>query len=333
MEIIVNPFSPARRRHLLRLAATCLAGVASVPRAQQADTLRVLVGYPPGGNVDLVARALARHLAGTLASSVPVENKPGAAGRLAAEDVKLASPGSALLVTPASVMTMYPHVYRQLAYDPLRDFTPVSTVAATGFVLAVGPGVPIEVTSLANLVAWMREVAAPVACGNAGAGSMPHFLSLMLARQLGVSINPVPYRGGQAAVQATAAGEVPMALGTESAARAFGQGGRLRVLATSWARRSPFFPDVPTFQEQGVNDLVVREWFGLFMPAATPSGIVQAVADSVRATVARADVRETFDRLAVMAESSTPVELRNMLRDELAAWGPRVKAAGFTPEG
>lgn len=261
-----------------------------------------------------------------------VDNKPGAAGRIGAEEVKKAAPGSALLLTPSSVMAMYPHVYRQLAYDPLADFAPVATAAATGFALAVGPGVPAEVDSVLALQRWARGGGVPVACGNAGAGSMPHFLSLLAARQMGLEITPVPYRGGQAAMQAVAAGEAPMALGTENAARGFQQAGRLRVLATSWERRSPFVPEAPTFRELGIEGLVVREWFGLFMPARTHEETVQAVAEAVQSAVALADVREAFDKLSVQPEALAPEQLRAALRAEHALWGPVVRASGFTPE-
>lgn len=320
------------RRTLLRAGPAVLLAAPAWLRAQRPDQLRIVVGYPPGGNVDLVARKLAEKLAGRVAAQVLVDNKPGAAGRIGAEEVRKAAPGSAVLLTPASVMTMYPHVYRALAYDPVADFAPVSTAAATGFALAVGPAMAAEVDSVAALVRRVRASGEPLACGHAGAGSMPHFLSLLVARQLGVTITPVPYRGGQAAMQAAAGGEVPMALGTENAARTFQQAGRLRVLATSWEQRSPFIPDAPSFRELGIEGLSVREWFGLFMPARTHEDTVQAVAEAVQSAVAQADVREVFDKLSVQAEALPPQQLAEALRAEHALWGPVVRASGFTPE-
>lgn len=328
----MDPRTFRARRALLCAGAAALAGTPAWLHAQRADSLRLVVGYPPGGSLDLVARKLADKLAGRIAAQILVDNKPGAAGRIGVEEVKKAAPGSALLLTPASVLTMYPHVYRQLSYDPLTDLVPVSTAAATGFALAVGPGVPAAVDSVASLVQWCRAQAAPVACGNAGAGSMPHFLSLLAAQQLGIAFTPVPYRSGQLAMQAVAAGEAPMALGTESAARAFQQAGRLRVLATTWARRSAFFPEAPTFSELGVTGLVVREWFGLFMPARTHEETVQAAADAVQAAVALADVREAFDRQSLQAEAVPSQQLHAALRAEHAQWGPVIRASGFTPE-
>lgn len=320
------------RRMLLRSAGTALLAAPARLRAQRLDPLRLVVGYPPGGVVDLVARTLAENLAGHVTPQVVVDNKPGAAGRIAAEEVKKAAPGSTALLTPSSIMAMYPHVYRQLSYDPFTDFAPVSTVAATGFALAVGPGMPAQVDGTAELVRWARASGSPVACGNAGAGSMPHFLSLVMARQLGIDLTPVPYRGGQAAMQAAAAGEAPMALGTENAARALQQAGRLRVLATSWAQRSPFIPTAPTFRELGMNGLVVREWFGLFMPVRTHEATVQAWAQAVAAVVVLPGVKEAFEKLSLQPEALPPARLRESLHAEHASWAPVVKASGFTPE-
>lgn len=328
----MHPSPFLTRRTLLRTGCASLLAAPTWLRAQRPEQLRIVVGFPPGGVVDLVARKLAEKLAGRVAAQVLVDNKPGAAGRIAAEEVKKAAPGSTVLLTPSSVMAMYPHVYRQLTYDPFADFAPVTTAAATGFALAVGPGMPAQVDSTAALVGWAQAGRSPVACGNAGAGSMPHFLSLVMARQLGIQVTPVPYRGGQAAMQAAAAGEAPMALGTENGARSFQQAGRLRVLATTWAQRSPFLPDVPTFRELGIDGLVVREWFGLFMPVRTPDDLVQAVARAVQAVVVLPDVKEVFETLSIQPEALAPERLRESLRAEHESWAPVVKASGFTPE-
>lgn len=321
---------PARRRIVLATAA----GLAAAPlqlRAQRPDTLRIVCGYPPGGSIDIVARKLAEKLNGRVAGSVLVENRPGAAGRLGVDEVRKAAPGTALLVTPASTLTMYPHVYRQLTYDPFADLVPVSTVATTAFALGIGPKVPGSVTTLVDLVRWCKAQSGPASCGHAGAGSMPHFMTLMMARELGITLNPIPYRGGQASMQGAAAGEAHMALATESSARALQQAGRLRVLATTWDRRSPFFPDVPSFREGGVN-LATREWFGAFAPARTPDTLVQAWAEAIRAISQDADLRDAWDKVGLAVDASGSAALTSALRSEHDFWGPAVKASGFTPE-
>lgn len=321
---------PARRR-LLLAAAAALAAPPLRLHAQQPDGLRIVCGYPPGGSVDIVARKLAEKLAGPVARHVVVENKPGAAGRLAVDEVKKAAPGSALLVTPASTVTMYPHVYRQLAYDPFTDLLPVSTVANSGFALAIGPKVPASVLTLRDLFQWCRADPALASCGHAGNGSMPHFMTLQLARELGVPLAPIPYRGGAAAMQGAAGGETAMALATENAARALHQAGKLRVLATTWERRSPFFAEVPTFRESGVV-LTQREWFGAFMPARTAEAQIRGVANVLGGLVHDADVRDTWERTSLTLEANGPAALRDAMRLEHDYWGPVVRASGFTPE-
>lgn len=323
------------RRHFNLALLSVGAAVPLAPRAQpRPDLLRIVCGYPPGGSVDIVCRKLAERLGGgRYHAQVVVENKPGAAGRLAVDEVKKAAPdGGAMLVTPASVVTMYPHVYRQLSYDPFTDLSAVSSVAATGFALAVGPRVPTSVGSFEEFVRWCRANPAGAMCGNAGAGSMPHFMALLLEREARIELTHVPYRGGSAAMQGAAAGEVGAAFATEGSARALVQAGRLRVLATAGAERSPFFPLAPTFRELGLARIAQREWFGAFMPGRTPLLLAQAAADALRAVLQQSDVRDTWERAGLQVDSNGPAELQAAMRQEHDFWGPLVKASGFTPE-
>lgn len=327
---MIDRFSISRR-HLLLAGTAAVVAAPLRSRAQQPDALRIVCGYPAGGSVDIVARTLAQKLADHALRTVVVENRPGAAGRLAVEEVKKAAPGSALLVTPASVLTMYPHVYRQLSYDPFTDLLPVSTLAMTGFALAVGPKLPGSVTSLTELTQWCRANPEQATCGHAGAGSMPHFMVLLASRELGVELTPIPYRGGAAAMQGAAAGETAMALGTEGSARTLQQTGKLRVLATTWERRSPFFAQAPTFRESGFA-LTQREWYGSFMPARTSDTLVRTVASVIQGLVQEADVRETWERNSLIVDATDPAALAQTMRTEHDFWGPIVRSSGFTPE-
>ena len=322
-----------RRRFGQTLFALALPTPFSARAQVKADALRVLCGYPPGGAVDICARKVAEKLTGRVAATTLVENKPGAAGRLAVDELRRSPPDSpALLITPASVMTLYPHVYRRLAYDVFADVVPVCSVAATEFGLAVGPMVPASVATFEDFIAWCKAAPTATACGNAGAGSQPHLMAMLLAREARIELAHIPYRGGSASMQGAAAGEVPCAVATEAGARPMVQAGKLRVLATSGVDRSTFFPRTPTFAQLGLPALTQREWFGAFMPARTPSTMVAAVADAWRATAQDADVREAFDRVGIRVEASTPAELQAALRSEHDFWGPIVKASGFTPE-
>ncbi len=331
-----------RRRFLLRTLPAA-AGLLSHPLsllAQSAATSptlpatgRILVGYPPGGSVDITARKLAEQLTGRIARQVLVDNKPGAAGRLAVEALKTAAAdGATWLITPGSVMNMYPHIYKGLAYDVFHDLLPVSVVANTGFALAVGPMVPASVRHVDEFIAWCKANPLFAQCGNPGAGSLPHFMALLLARDGKLDMTHVPFRGGSAAMQAVAAGQVSAALSTESSALALAQAGKLRVLASAGPDRSAFFPQVPTFREQGYANLVQREWFGAFVPAKTPAGAVQALADALRTALREPEVQDIWRKAGLTAESSTPLELQQALRREHDFWGPIIRASGFTPE-
>lgn len=320
-----------------RLACAMLAASITAPTVLRAQTrpgaLHIIHGYPAGGSIDLVCRKLAEKITGHYADHVIVDNKPGAAGRLAVEEVKRArTDGSAMLVAPASAFTLYPHVYRQLGYDVFADLAPVSTVASTGFALAIGPKVPSAVDNFETFKQWCRANPAAAQCGNPGAGSLPHFLAMLMAREVGMDLGHIPYRGGSAAMQATAAGEVAAALSTEASARPLQQAGRLRVLATTWSERSPFFTQVPTFRELGLPVLAQREWFGAIMPARTPTAMVQAAAEALRAALKEADLRDTWEHAYLSVESSTPAQLQATIRREYDFWALAVKASSFTPE-
>jgi tripartite-type tricarboxylate transporter receptor subunit TctC len=327
-----------RRQFALRALPALASAAVMAPSAAQAqgnlpEAARLLHGYPPGGSVDAVSRKLAEKLAGSWARTVVVDGKPGAAGRLAVEALKTAAPdGQTLLVTPGSVVMMYPHIYKNLGYDVFADLAPVGIVAVTDFALVVGPAVPATVRSVNEFVAWCKANPAQAQCGNAGAGSLPHFMATLLARELNVELAHIPYRGGGAAIQAAAAGEVAAAIGTESSAQALHQAGKVRVLATSGRERSVFFPQAPCFAELGLARLVQREWFAAFMRAGAPAAKVAAVSEALRSTLREADVREAWHRLALSAESSSAAELQQALRRDHDFWGPVIRASGFTPE-
>ena len=322
------------RRQLLLAALACGAPLPHLSAwAQRADASRILCGYPPGGSVDIVSRRLAERLGRTRNRPVTVENRPGAAGRLAVEALKAsAADGSSLLVTPASVLTMYPHIYRPLSYDVFADLTPVAMLASTEFCLAVGPSVPTAVQSLDQFSAWCKANPAKASCGNPGAGSLPHFMALLVARDTGLPLNHVPYRGGSAAMLALTGGELSSALATEGSALALEQTGKIRVLATTAAKRSSYFPQAPGFAELGYQDLAQREWFGVFMPRQAAPSAADAMADEIRAMLTEPEVRATWARMGLITTGSSPAELQAALRREHDFWGPIIRTSGFTPE-
>src|SRR6195256_6444304 len=247
-----------RRRVLAASAAGfACAGTGLLPRAR-AQALKkpvhIIVGFPAGGGTDVIARSLADRLRGTYASTVLVENKPGAAARLSVEYVKNAEPdGSVMLFTPDFPITVYPHSFRSLNYDPLRDFTPVAPAARSMLTYNVGAGVPDSVKTLADFVQWCRANPAKASYGTTAAGGTPHFVGVMLANEAGVPMTPVHYRGGAPALQDLVGGHVSASINPISESMSFAKAGTIRILAVTGSRRTSFLPEVPTMVEAGYN--------------------------------------------------------------------------------
>lgn len=314
--------------------AALLASIPCLSRAQLVtDTLRILCGYPPGSPPDVVARHVGDKLAGVYAKTVIVENKAGAAGRLAVDAcMKAQADGTTMLLTPASVFTMYPFIYKNLSYDPQADFVPVSQAADFSHALALGPMVPEAVTTARDFVLWCKENPEKASCGNPGAGSLPHFIAVLMAREARVDLNHVAYRGTGPATQDVIGGQIASAMGPEGNFLPHLASRRLRVVAVTDSHRSPYLPDVSTFKEQGFKAIDVREWFGFFMPKDTPALRVDRCASSVATALRSVDVARSFAQLGMTAGSSTPPELSAKVASDLAYWKPVVKEAGFSAE-
>ena len=320
------------RRQTLAAAAVAAVGWPLRAAAQGPETARVLCGFPPGGTTDAVSRRVADKLRGVLAATVLVENKPGAAGRLAVEELKRSAPdGSSLLLTPASMITLYPHIYTKLAYG-MDDVTPVCTAGVIEFGFGVGPMVPETVRNLKDFLAWAKANPAQANFASPGAGSPPHFLGALLSKESGVELRHVPYRGSAPGLQDLLGGQVAAMSSPVGDYLQYIKAGKLRLLATSGAKRSRFTPDVATYTEQGFKPLEMREWYGFFLPGKASAELVQRAAAAIRAAVATPDVVEGFAALGVEASANTPAELAAAVKSENAAWGPIVKRVGFTPE-
>jgi len=323
------------RRAALRgsLAGAAALAAPVVVRAQEPlDTAKILIGFPPGGSSDVAARHLADKLTPSYARNVIVDNRPGAAGRIAIDALKSAAPdGRTLLLTPASTVTIYASVYKKLSYNPMTDLMPVSLACTFVHGFAVGPAVPAEIRNLAQYAAWAKANPAKSSCGNPGEGSFPHFLTMILARGLDAPIQPVPYRGGAPALVDLGAGQLAALLLPDGSFLPFAKDGRARVLATSGEKRSPFFPDAGTFAEQGVKDLVVTEWFGLFAPPATPSATIDRASQAISRALEDKKLGEVYAQNGMVPGGSTPQQLAAMIKADSETWTPRIKATGFQP--
>ena len=324
-----------KRRRILETLGVAGASLAlpTVAWAQEPlDSLKILVGFPPGGSADVVSRHLADKLAPSYARSAIVDNRPGAAGRIAIDALRASPPdGRTLLLTPASTVTVYADIYRNLTYSPFIDLVPVSLAATFVHGLAVGPLVPAEVKTLAQFADWAKANPAKASCGNPGEGSFPHFLTLVLAKALGAPIQPVPYRGGAPALNDMLANQLAALMLPDGSFLPYGKDKGVRVLATSGDKRSPFYPDVATFAEQGVKELVVTEWFGLFAPKATPANIVTNASQAISKVIAGKDIDAAFAKFGMVPKATTPAELTALIKSDAAIWGPIIRSTGFKP--
>lgn len=322
------------RRHAL---AAC-AGAVLLPRAAHAqalEQLRVYYGFPPGSAGDITARRVTERLqaAGYVKTAGVVENKIGAGGRIALEALKAApADGSVLAVTPMSPVSIYPHVFKKLAYDPPNDFVAVSTATISHHALAIGPSVPESVKTLKDFLAWAKATPEKAAYGSPGAGSTLHLLGAWLGLLANVPLNHVPYRGSAPGVTDTVGGQIACMITPLGDVVPHQKTGKLRVLASTGPQRSPFAPDVPTFAEQGFAELTTEEWFSFFAPAKTPPAVLAAANAAINAAVKDKAVIDSLAAVSLIARGSTVDELARSQRAEFERWGPVIKRIGFTAE-
>lgn len=318
------------RRAAFGLIASAAAGAARAQTVQR--PARIIVGFPPGGSSDVVARLYAEHLRGAYAPQVLVDGRVGAAGRIAVEYVKGADPdGLTFLQTPASMLTLQPHVFpREVRYDALTDLVPVSTVCTYPFAFAVPKDHPAQ--SLAGWIEWARAQGRDLPWASPAAGSAPHFMGIMLGRKAGLQLTHVPFRGAAPAVQDLIAGRLSCFIGVlGDVSTHHGQG--LRLLAVSSAARNPRFPDVPTFRELGHPDLDKEEWFGALLPARAPAAVVQGLHRAIRAAASTPAMIAALDRLEYApTTSASPEAFAERIRRERDEWAAIVRESGFRPE-
>jgi tripartite-type tricarboxylate transporter receptor subunit TctC len=316
------------RRHLLAGSAATLFAPRALAQAVK-KPVHVIVGFPAGGGTDVTARVLAEALRGAYASTVLVENKPGASARIAVDYVKNAEPdGSVMLFTPDFPMTLYPHSFKSLSYEPLRDFTSVGPATTSMLSFNVGPAVPATVKTLGDYVQWCKTNPDKASYGTTSAGATPHFAGVMLSNESKVTLNPVHYRGGAPALQDVVGGHIPMSVNPLSEALPLHQSGTIRALAVTGAKRSQFMPDVPTAKEAGYN-VVVESWLGVFLPAKVPTDVLNALSNAMKQASESPTMKENLAKFAGTATFQTPQQFVETIKGDLDRWGPVVKASGF----
>lgn len=301
--------------------------------ATAANSLRILCTAPGGTIPDIVARRYSEHLGGRYAGGVIVDNRGGAAGRIAVAALKQAAPdGATVLLAQGAVATVYPYLYEKLAYDPIADLKPVSVAAEAVLGLAVGPAVPESVTTLRQLVDWIRVNPAQANHGSPGVGTLPHLMGALLAHEAQVSLTHVAYPGGPAALLDLMAGRLAVLALPEGLLRPLLAAGKLRVLATSGATRSSFLPNVAGVVEQGFPRLVMREWFAFFMPGGTPQALVDETSRALQQAAAQPALRTALADTGMLAVAGSASDLRERIAQEQPYWRGVISATGIRAE-
>jgi tripartite-type tricarboxylate transporter receptor subunit TctC len=326
----------SRRQFTQSAAAASVLGAlpASLVHAQGIiDTLRIIVGFPPGGTTDAFARRMAEKLRGVYATNVVLDNKPGAGGQIGVTTlISAPADGTAMLFTPGSMITIYPHTYPKLQYKP-SDVLPISTGLYTAFGLGVGPAVPASVTDVKTLVAWLKANPNLANYGTPGAGSMPHMVGALLDKAAGLDMKQIAYRGSGPAIIELLGGQLPMFTSPIGDYLQHLPAGKIRLLAVTGKQRSKFAPNVPTYAEQGFPELTMEEWFGFFMPAKTPPAIAARMNEALKSLIPAKDVADFAAPLGLVPTASGSAdEFARLVKADSELWGGYVKRVGFTAE-
>ena len=322
------------RRHTLTALGASVLGHSPLSWAQEPypnKAIRVIVPQPPGGGFDFVARVLADKLALVFKSGVVVENRTGSGTLVGTELAAKAAPdGYTLLMGSVSNLVLNAGLYKNLSYDPLKDFEPIGLAVAYSYTLMGRKDLPFN--SLAELVAYARANPGKLTYASAGNGSGQHILAAALWHLAGVQLTHVPYRGAQPAYTDLLGARVDVFFDLSSTARPHVDAGSVKPLAVSGAARLPIHPSVPTLRETGVAPLELESWFGYFAPAKTPAAELNRLRAELRKAITAPDVVERFEKaggrpMAVMGDEAKALQKRDIDR-----WVPLIKAAGIQPE-
>ena len=316
---------------LTRRQSVAYLGTVSLPTIAfgQGKSLKILVGFPAGGAVDVVARQVGEELR-ALGYNAVVENRTGAAGQLAT-DALLAAPadGSTIIMMPGGNLTIFPHVYAKLRYA-FSDLAPLAGVCSFQFGLAAGPGTPAK--NLKEFVDWAKANPGKASYGTPGAGTAMHFMGVMFGRKVGIDFQHVPYRGGAAAMTDVLGGTIPTLATTLPNLVTHQKSGKLRILGFTGDKALPGLPGVQTFKEQGYPELQLTEIFGFFASSKTPKATLAELEKAVMAAAKQPRLVAAIEKLEFDSEVTSAADLARHLKADLERWGPVVKATGYKAE-
>ncbi|CAM4265240.1 LacI family transcriptional regulator [Bordetella tumbae] len=315
------------------IVSTALAAVASGAQAAgfpaEGRPVRIVVGFPPGGGADVLARSVAPGLAAKLSANVIVENRPGAGGLTATEYVAKSAPdGYTLYIATPGSFTIWPNL-RKLNYDPSKDFAPISTLVTMPNLLVVSPSAPYK--TVQDLIDAAKKPDAQINYASGGVATIGQIASEQFKMMAGLKMMHVPYKGTTPALTDVMAGLVPLTF-CDPTAKGMIDSGKLRLLAVTTSKRSPLFPQTPTMAEAGVPGYDLMNWYGIVAPAGTPAPIIKQLNEALVEAMAQPDVRDRLAAAGMEATSSTPDGFGQLMATERAKWGKLVQQADMRAE-
>lgn len=318
----------SRRLFVGSFPAWTLVGAARPARAQAwpQRTVRILVPFAAGGNADIIARIIAQRLGETLGQPFIVEARPGASGALAAEAVARAAPdGYTLFMGSPSQIAITPFITKT-AYDPVKDFAPISVIGTNPKVWAIYAGLPVD--TFAQFVDYVRQRPNQLAYADAGAGSIPHLSTELVLKRAGLQMIRASYKGNAPSTTDLVAGHISTSFTNLSGVLPYAATGGLKLLAVASEQRSPHIPNVPTFAEAGLPGIVILTWNGLMAPAGTPRDIIDRLAQEIGRAVKDPAIAERLASNGVDALGNTPQEFATLITADIALWREAIKIAG-----
>ena len=306
-----------------------VAGAAMpVAMAQEKPPLRLIVGFPPGGSADILARLIANALREDY--SAIVDNKAGAGGRIALTYVKTSKPdGQTVIVLPSGPMVLFPHVYKKLDYDAVKDFTPISQIARFQFGVVSGPATKVK--NIADMLAKTKSDPTSASYGTPGSGTLPHFMGVLLEQSTGVSLNHVPFQGGAPANTALLGGHIGYKFDVVSETAEMHHAGKARIIAVTGPQRDPQVPDVPTLKESGVN-MEATAWFAMYGPAGLKGDALNRLENAMMKIMRDPAIKDKLFKLGYEPIGSNGSDLAAAQKADLARWEKPIKATGIQLE-
>ena len=321
------------RRSFLMASGVAALGSPLMAAAQNHPNIVVWSGFPAGGLGDQISRPLIEQLRGNYPQALIFDAKPGAGGRIAASFVKRSAPdGNNLLQCPAGVLTLHPHVFTNLGYEPLKDFVPVSALCNFTYVMTAGPGLPSEITTVEQYLKWAAANPKLANYGIPSRGNALHMAGMLLSKHSGVAMEPIPFKGGGPLLTNLLGGQVPVSFNVISEVLPHIRSGKLRALAVTSPERWQALADTPTLRELGYKDIAFTEWLGWFAPVDTPRAKLEGLNAAVQAQMARPEMQQVLEKNALQRMMGSVEALQTRVRDDYSYWKDVVAFTGFTPE-